>query len=322
MSSKTVFLHIGHGKTGSSALQACLASSHEALKQKGFLYPKHRGFERALKNYISSGNVSANSNSEWFEKQICSHIQESSDIHTYIFSSETMFSCPQQLLEGIGSSMAKWRPHVLLVVRNPLELVSSSYQQAVKRNGYRGSLSSFIRVHNFKVFHLHRSRAIVQGLNKLGIDFTLVNYSYYKTSVVERISSIMGISDIIQTKAGTPTIVNRSMTVSELLLLTALNSIFGKESASRISDSLVNLLPDIQADALQIADEDVCRIKDVNAGCLDLLNDYLCPESPLSFDYQYSTGWDFECAFNEDQIKVIKSQLRVLLEGDAKLIRD
>lgn len=54
-----VWLHIGAGKTGSSATQAALASVEEALRQERILYPNLAGesFENAKLLKINSGNI-------------------------------------------------------------------------------------------------------------------------------------------------------------------------------------------------------------------------------------------------------------------------
>ncbi len=54
---KPVILHVGHGKTGSSALQSSLVLSSEALAKAGIFYPPSLSDARAMKGEVSSGNV-------------------------------------------------------------------------------------------------------------------------------------------------------------------------------------------------------------------------------------------------------------------------
>ena len=54
---RTLFLHIGQGKTGSSFLLAAFAASADALLEAGIRYPADAGgHERAVSGGITSGN--------------------------------------------------------------------------------------------------------------------------------------------------------------------------------------------------------------------------------------------------------------------------
>src|SRR5262245_28751429 len=55
---KTLYLHIGHGKTGTSYLQSSLALSIERLADRNIVYPRMGSVERGAKGLISSGNGS------------------------------------------------------------------------------------------------------------------------------------------------------------------------------------------------------------------------------------------------------------------------
>jgi len=52
-----LYLHIGHGKTGSSALQSFLALNSNLLENYRIEYPEHASFENAINGKISSGNL-------------------------------------------------------------------------------------------------------------------------------------------------------------------------------------------------------------------------------------------------------------------------
>ena len=53
---KEIILHIGHGKTGTSYLQSCLALNRQKLLDIGIDYPEFKTFEKAKRGEISSGN--------------------------------------------------------------------------------------------------------------------------------------------------------------------------------------------------------------------------------------------------------------------------
>ena len=51
-------LHIGHGKTGTSYMQAALAISQDALLEAGYYYPlPEHSRDKAMRGETTSGNV-------------------------------------------------------------------------------------------------------------------------------------------------------------------------------------------------------------------------------------------------------------------------
>jgi len=63
-------LHIGHGKTGTSALQSFLALNENLLLEYGICYPKNYTFDAAKKGYISSGNLEITGSEFYFLKTV------------------------------------------------------------------------------------------------------------------------------------------------------------------------------------------------------------------------------------------------------------
>lgn len=51
-----LYLHVGHGKTGSSYLQSALALSQDALRDNGIFYSLNEVGRRAAQGKITSGN--------------------------------------------------------------------------------------------------------------------------------------------------------------------------------------------------------------------------------------------------------------------------
>jgi len=131
LSAKRIVIHAGPAKTGTSAIQYWLGNNHEFLKERGVFYPEH-GWD---KNNVSSGNrrevlrrtkggefrVSRYKVSRLLKKF------EKSGCHTLLLSSEFFSSKIQEL--SCFFSQAEF----VLYLRNPVELLESSYNQRVKR---------------------------------------------------------------------------------------------------------------------------------------------------------------------------------------------
>lgn len=133
---KKVFIHVGPPKTGSSAIQAWLYKNSLAISKAGIQYPAHD----ISVNSISSGNRDSilfreneHSNSwlvdELKVKKLLCQFEESHN-HTLLLSSEFFFHKMEELATLIPNAI------FIYYIRNPLELIESSYNQGVKRHRF------------------------------------------------------------------------------------------------------------------------------------------------------------------------------------------
>lgn len=127
-----VIIHTGPGKTGSSAIQAWLVSQDSLLKKYGVYYPKHE----LAKDKISSGNLTEiltlQQDGSWKVDvnkiaTLLSSFRES-DYSVLLLSSEFFFHNIVDIKQQIPES------EFIAYIRNPVELLESNYNQAVKRH--------------------------------------------------------------------------------------------------------------------------------------------------------------------------------------------
>ena len=130
---KKIYIHVGPGKTGSSAIQAWLHDNNKILKKTGIYYPQHQ----ISSNGISSGNrdalLSCEEEVNWYlDKEKVSALLkkfETSPFHTLLLSSEFFALFIVEIAELIPTAQ------FVFYLRNPLELIESSYNQGIKREG-------------------------------------------------------------------------------------------------------------------------------------------------------------------------------------------
>lgn len=235
-----IVLHIGQGKTGTSALQSALARNDELLKRAGVLYPEHESAGQARAGHVMSGNLDPEN---WFEGQVIPIVAAAPGFATYVFSSEHMFRRMDEFLAAETRYRDRYDFEILLAVRSPLEMLPSVYQQAVKRGGFYDDIAAFAE---------HETSAriaaeLVAAMERQGIAFTLFNYSVTRDAIVPRILDHIGIRAIIEGgEAAAVGRVNRSLTLAELAFVRFVNQIFGAGYGRLIADALVNELPDIE----------------------------------------------------------------------------
>ena len=102
---KKIYIHIGHGKTGSTALQCFLAQNYNNLIDKNILYnnPQSIEFNNALAFKINSGNINPNGN--WIENEIIPIIKSNSKYKIFLFSNENLFHNLRPLFKILRSSI-------------------------------------------------------------------------------------------------------------------------------------------------------------------------------------------------------------------------
>lgn len=246
---KQLFLHIGHGKTGTSSVQALLARSHDKLRRNGILYPAHPSFGWAQKGHISSGNIAAHDRTlDWMQSRVLPVLRGEPAYSKYIFSSEQMFMNMAPLFNYVNQFPAEIDIRVVLCVRNPLELAASSYMQGVKRHGFTRSFDDVTEASGFTCGYIKRILDLLSEFDKRGIRYSLLNYSVLGPSICRAIATEMGILEVVRDELDGLGVVNRSLTRDEAQLVMFVNAIFGQQAGSSVSDKLVNLLPWIKGE--------------------------------------------------------------------------
>ncbi len=136
---KRVIIHVGPGKTGSSAIQYWLNSHRQILQENGIYYPSHT----IDSNDVSSGNVFSVLSGEGVQswvinknkvKTLLSKFNRGS-YHTLLLSSEFFLRWIVELNENFANA------EFIIYVRNPIEVKESSYNQDIKRRLHTTTLS-------------------------------------------------------------------------------------------------------------------------------------------------------------------------------------
>lgn len=234
-----LYLHVGHGKTGSSYIQSSLALSQSVLSEYGIDYPETGSLDNARRGKITSGNGTLLSSIEPGSYASESKVLLSSEVIFHDIVERKLDRALERLQISSFESI-----NVLLFIRDPVEHASSSYQQMIKRGGATLTIE--------EAFSRYRQPELVaefiEHCKKYPkIQLTIVNYSRCKSAVLQEVESWLGIERGSLTSPAIKNI-NRSMTRSELRFQKALNAVLGK-SGNLVSDELCNILPDIRPEA-------------------------------------------------------------------------
>ena len=230
-------LHVGHSKTGSSALQSMLALNKGRLAEQGCIYPDHPSFAEAQRGNISSGNLIPARLVEWYDAAR----RANPDAAQVLFSTElAMFHflndpAPIATLTARGVVV-----EIILFIRDPVEHALSSYVQQVKRGGLDGPLGAYLAGYAMPV----QVARFLAAVTPIGAELIVHNYSIHR----DRLEALF-LDAIGHAGSGLTPLpfqqVNRSLTGSEVYLQRQFNRLWGQKSSVFISDALCNDAPEI-----------------------------------------------------------------------------
>ncbi|MEX2520646.1 MAG: hypothetical protein WD969_15085 [Paracoccaceae bacterium] len=246
---RTLHIHIGHGKTGSSYLQSCFALSRDAMAAAGREYPRPSTAAAAAKGDISSGNgrmlINAMNNrlARWL---LATRLRAGSG--DVVFSSEFLFfvlsrkGAPEKL-RRFAQAAGFQRISMLLFIRDPFDHLPSVYQQRVKRGGFTGAIDALTRGYDIPTRCAWLIRAF-KGMAE--VKLTVRNYSRVRGDLTGAVEEWAGLSAgaLARPDSG---VVNRSLSAAELTVQRVFNARLGR-CGPIVADQFCNLLPDIKAD--------------------------------------------------------------------------
>lgn len=314
---KTLYLHVGHGKTGSSFIQSVLWLNRAVLLERGIYYPVEQSNKTAQGSITSGNGYQMATNFSKFAAAVKSDkiISQfpTSKVNALCFSSEFLFESFtdqnfQTALNAFCSKLGVANVEVLLFIRNPIDHIASTYQQTIKRRGGVRRVTEM----PFTQYNIPTQvNSFISALNSAlscKVNLSVFNYSNHKSEIHEILSAWLG-CEASELEQPAQSRVNRSLTLGELELQRLFNQKLGG-SAKFIADRLCESVPSVEKSkvlpSVQKQQEIVNRLMD----SIDSVN-ALIPESEhYTVDIQ-PPGDTGECSytFNQEQLQAIVNAL-------------
>lgn len=278
MKKTKLFLHIGHGKTGTSAVQSALAISSDKLLENGTNYPINTNLkQRASRFEITSGNWENNPDVSLTER--CLQLVASNiDNCNIILSSESLFWHLPEMLEEQDQWNHLIDLHVILAVRELEEMLSSEYQQRVKRHGESKPFEQFLKRRRFISSHHKKAAELLSKLALHNISFTLINYSNHKRTISQKIFNAIGCGHLFPHEKMQDLVINRSLSQKELQMLLMINALYYDQYpwiCTRLSDALAKKLPNVEARRCRISPKSLDKLYEANDSFIKIINSHL-----------------------------------------------
>ena len=322
MKKTKLFLHIGHGKTGTSAIQSSLAIASDNLRGKGINYPIGSTLrDRASRLEITSGNWEPKSDAS-LSDQLLSIAEQNQDDSAIILSSESLFWLIPELIKNKSQWENQLDLHIILAVREIEEMLSSEYQQRVKRHGDAMPLEQFIRARHFVSSHHEKAAEVIGLMSQENITNTIINYSQHKKDISQVIFKLIGAEELYPAEQMSGAIINRSLSAKELEILITINALYYNKYpwiSTKISDALIKKQPKIEAQQCKISRQQLEKIYERNDHYLKTIN--ACLESCEQLTSASSLNQRKDQVNSTQQAQKIRQEeaISVNLIGDALL---
>ena len=280
-----LFLHIGHGKTGTSAIQSSLAIASDELSKKGISYPIQQSLrDQAAQMEITSGNWKPNQESSLTE-QLLEISKTNQRYSSIVLSSESLFWYVPELIQNKSLWENHINMHIILAVREIEEMLSSEYQQRVKRHGDSMPLEQFLRARHFISSHHAKAAEIIDLMSQSNISNTIINYSRHKRDISQLIFKFIGAEELYPADQMAGAIINRSLSRKELEMLITINALYYNKFpwiSTRISDALIKNQPQLEAQQCKLIKPQLEKVYEQNDAYLQTINACLDPNEQLT----------------------------------------
>ncbi len=302
----TLILHVGYGKTGSSALQSSFALSQQALEAAGIYYPSSERTDAARQGQITSGNVPVDKVLQKFDEAAA----ERPGARAVLMSNEGLF---QALLANAGLitqlKQRGVRTKIVLYIRDPLKHAISLYGQGIKRGGETGDLANAVLSYRMPLL----VGQFLTRMEQVGAEVSVLNYSRCKKQLLSSFANVIGVPESVLAKPPVGN-VNRSLTPSELFVQRCFNEFWGASSSKFVSDVLCNKLPDHKPESQPYISREVYQaFKTQILPILADQNRHLPPEQAYVLEtYEEVFG---DAPSDEDRFSFTADQLRLLVQS-------
>lgn len=312
-----LIIHIGHPKTGTSAIQAFLGINVAKLYSHGVIYrSSHDLVSKSKLSYITSGNGA------FLFRDVERRIFK--DCHTYLYSSELLIGnfLEQSFRRSVVSaaSASGLDLEIICYTRDFFEYAFSIWGQYIKRGG--GTLgfvdftvkdfseSTRTTAHYWNYFYVLKE--LMEIASQEGIQLKVFNYDRVKNNIQEHfLLNSLGLDFKNFDRTLVHKKVNRSLSIAEYEIQKSFNENSSGNSYSFVSDALVQELPNLKSEIPTISQEEYKKILAVYGILITKINAMLPKSEEILIKNYEDLGRSFiknepdTFAFSREQIDTI-----------------
>ncbi|MGZ8933266.1 MAG: hypothetical protein ACXW04_00055 [Methylobacter sp.] len=250
MTHKTLFIHAGGAKTGSSALQNFFEINATRLESLGFAYENRLHIEHDYEIGSANGMLLyetlsfANPTDNEIDSLVSSYFGQCDNaICTSEYYAEFHRHHWKRLLESSLRLGVKLK--VIFYVRNVIPFFLSAYDQVIKRHGEWREFDEWVLEAIWQ--HVTALRKIAEELPKTSIQ--VLHFDQARTSLLRSFLDVLGIDASFEVNPNDQgRQVNRSLTNEERETLITVNKALGAAYSQEVSELLIYANPNIRGE--------------------------------------------------------------------------
>ncbi|MEL7280089.1 MAG: hypothetical protein AAFY35_16125 [Pseudomonadota bacterium] len=305
---KTLFVHAGIFKTGSSYLQSAIRHNKAFLARQGVIYAE--GDDRNVTGFhaISAGNVMWPFIAPDQFERLCEPLLGHDG--SVLLSSEQIFEglAIHNLFDrffDLSQRNGFERIKFLFFVRNPIRQAASRWAEALVREGMTTDLEEWLP----SAPDIPRLAACLQELTARPLaEVSVINYSVRKHHLANDLLDWLELDSTEGFEDRSDERVNRTLTLAEQDLQLAVNRA-AQEGFSGLGKALCQELPHLEGELAFPSREAQQSLWDRIGACVHAINTHLPPDQHVEFDLQPKTHVTSDVSFSREQLGVIASVL-------------
>jgi hypothetical protein len=189
---KTVYIHIGTGKTGTTAIQDFLFRNRD--KSESYYYPSY-GLRGSGHHNLAPLKINDLDSVKKLYDQLVQEIN-GCDKEKIIISSEFFVFCPKEIVNYCCQVLSDFTIKVILYVRPQISWIESSYMQRIKTGwDYAGNIESFFDLHKNSFDYFNRVSSWVEFLGNKAIVARVYDKRIFGESICNDFLNAVEITD-------------------------------------------------------------------------------------------------------------------------------
>jgi tetratricopeptide (TPR) repeat protein len=288
-----LYLHVGHGKTGSSFLQSVFAKNATLLRANNIIYPgNEQVLESAASGETTSGNVGV----------LLEKLKEDNPFpegpHSFLFSWEGLASkfredefvdaCARAAKVG-GKTVS-----VLFFIRDPIDLQLSSYTQIAQARKFDHDPEDYFRgqakARQFQTFN--DVQCVCTACKANDFELKIYNYTRSKSELINNTQSFLGLDDSVELELPSRK-VNRSIGAMELGICRAMResfSLFQTPKNENYLKQFIDSTPNVKWPPLNVSQESQDIFSSEVEDAMIETNTYLEPDAKYQLKHSKKTS--------------------------------
>lgn len=158
MSEKVLFIHIGFGKTGTTAIQDCLLANRAHLIAQGLCYPRSATQDNGGHHALAVLGQESLTSQTLRELDRLKYEINNSGCNRAVISSENLCFMKDTYVSALFNELKEFKIKLIFSVREQSNLIESSFLERIKTNGqppYK-NVNDFWHQHRYSFDFMHR----------------------------------------------------------------------------------------------------------------------------------------------------------------------